>query len=321
MLMPKILVVKTSSIGDVIHNLPAVSDIRAHFAQAEIDWVVEESLCALPRLHPGVRNVIPVAIRRWRKALWKREAWREMAAFKRRLRTEAYDFVLDAQGLIKSALITRLASGMRCGLDWRSAREPLAFFYDRTFSVPWSLHAVERNRSLAAQALGYELAARVDYGIRAQPAEFPWLTPKPYAVLLHVTSGAYKLWPEERWIELGDFLSRSGLACVLPWGSAAERARSARLAARIEAAVAPPALALEDAASLLAGARVVIGVDTGLTHLTAALDVPVVGIYCGTDPKATGLYAPGCAVNLGDIGQPPAAMDVIAAVERVRRRC
>lgn len=313
--MKKILLVKTSSMGDVVHNLPVASDIFSRLPGAEIDWVVEEPLAVLPRLHAAVRQVIPVAIRRWRKTLWQRGTRDEIRHFLRVLRESRYDAVIDTQGLFKSALIARAAQGMRYGLDWNSAREPLGLLYDRTFSVPWTLHAVERNRLLAAQALGYALPARVDYGIHAAAARFSWLPAARYAVLLHATSAERKLWQEANWIEVGRYFMKQGIACVLPWGSIAERERSDRLAAQISGAIVPPALGLGDAAALLAGAHAAAGVDTGLVHLAAALGTPAVGIYCATDPGATGIYACPRALNLGGAGKPPTVSDVLAALE------
>ncbi len=315
--MKKILLVKTSSMGDVVHNLPVASDIRASFPDAQITWVVEEPFAAIPRLHAAVGQVIPVAIRRWRKTLWRRETRTEIGEFLQRLREHSYDAVIDTQGLLKSALLTRAARGRRYGLDWASAREPLTLFYHRTFSVPWTLHAVERNRLLAAQALGYALPARVDYGIHATAADFAWLPSARYGVLLHATSAERKLWREPNWIEIGRHFLQQGITSVVPWGSAAERARSDRLVAQIPGAVVPPALHLNDAAALLAGARAVIGVDTGLTHLAAALGAPTIGVYCATGPGATGIHACPRAVNLGGAGIPPAIGAVVSALERL----
>lgn len=313
--MPKILLVKTSSMGDVVHNLPVVSDIRRNFPAAHIDWVVEEAYQAIPAMHYGVSAVLPVRLRRWRKTPWQRQTWWELADFRKWLGSAQYDFILDSQGLIKSALITRLAHGVRCGLNWKSAREPLGWFYDRIFDVPWTLHAAERNRSLAAQALGYPLQGRADYGIQAKPANFSWLK-QPYAALLHATSDSDKLWPESDWHALGAYLNSLGYCCVLPWGSEGERVRSERLARRIKFSVMPPRLTLDEAASLLASAKVVIGVDTGLAHLAAALKVPVIGIYCATRPEDTGIYGE-TAINLGGENRPPAVGAVAAALDKL----
>lgn len=319
--MPRVLLVKTSSLGDVIHNLPVVSDIRAALPNTRIDWVVEESLTAIPPLHAAVDRVLPVALRRWRTSLISRTTRDEIRVFVADLKRESYDAVIDTQGLLKSALVTWMARGTRHGLDLASAREPLFFFYDRTYSVPWTLHAVERNRRLAAQALGYVAPGTVTYGITAPPASFAWL-PKgsTYAVLVHATSAEDKLWPESSWTELGGSLGERGLASVLTWGSAPERSRAERLARRIPRAIVAPALSLADAAALLGHARVVIGVDTGFTHFAAALDVATVGIYCATDPAATGLYGWERAVNLGGIGQPPQVKEVLVVLDRLSSR-
>lgn len=315
---PRILLVKTSSLGDVLHNLPVVSDIARHYPGAQIDWVVEESFAALPRLHPAVRNILPVAVRRWRGKLLSAAAWREIAAFRNTLAAQRYDVAIDTQGLLKSALLMRGAKGLRCGFDRHSAREPLAAsLYQRTFPVATGQHAVERNRQLAAQALGYALQERADYGIRPPAIASPaWLAEEPYAVLLHATSRADKLWSEANWIALGRYLHERNIRCVLPWGSAAEQARSLSLAGAIPDAIAPPRLNLNEAAALLGGARAVVGVDTGLAHLAAALGVPTVGIYTATDPALTGLYAGRCAVNLGNIDRVPDTAAVIDALQQ-----
>lgn len=313
--MPRILLIKTSSLGDVVHNLPVVADIAAARPDVVIDWVVEEAFAAIPRLHPRVSQVLPVAVRRWRRALWCPAVWREMRAFVSTLRAQDYDAVIDTQGLLKSAWIARVARGARHGLDRQSSREPLGWFYDHTHHVPWGQHAVERNRQLAAQALGYAPPAPAQYGIAAAAQSFPWLNDHPHAVLLHATSAERKLWPERHWIELGKALATQGMVSVLPWGTVAERERSARLMQHIPQAVVPEHLELSALAALLAGARVVIGTDTGLTHLAGALGVPVIGIYCATDPAATGLHACARGVNLGGIAAMPSAAQVIAAVD------
>lgn len=313
----RILLVKTSSLGDVIHNLPVASDIRAALPDAVIDWVVEESYAPISSLHPAVGRVLPVALRRWRYAFLRASARAQIAAFARELRREPYDAVIDTQGLAKSALIARLARGTRHGLDFASAREPLSPLYDRVYSVPWSLHAVERNRALAAQALGYRVPARVDYGIAAPAAAASWLPPARYAVLVHATSSSSKLWPADRWVELGTQLERSGTRSVLPWGGAAEQARAQDIAGRVPGAVVAPALSLTDVAAVLAGARAVVGVDTGLTHLACALGIPTVGLYCATDPGATGLHGGARIANLGGKNAPPSVQDALAAIQNL----
>ena len=307
----RILLIKTSSLGDVIHNLPVVTDLRTHFPDAAIDWVVEDGFAEIARLHPGVRTAIPVALRRWRKSLLTAATWQEVGEFRASLQRQTYDLVIDTQGLLKSALITRLSRGKRCGYSAASAREPLAArFYDACFDVSKSLHAVERNRHLAALAAGYKEVPTPDYGIALSPA----LTPgTPTAVLLTATSRDDKLWPEESWILLGRALQEQGLACLLPAGSAGERERAGRLAQAIPGAIALPPLSLRELAGHLAAARIVIGVDTGLVHLAAALGRPTLALFCASDPALTGVLATTPAINLGARGQPPGVGDVLAA--------
>lgn len=316
----RILLVKTTSMGDVIHNLPVASDIRRRLPDAEIDWVVEDSFADIPRLHPAVRRVIPVAMRRWRKSLLSPATWGEIGAWRRAVRTDFYDAVIDTQGLLKSALLAAQALGPKLGHTADTAREPLAArFYDRTFAIPRQQNAVQRNRALAAAALGYALdGLPLDYGIAAPPLTADWLPTGlsnrgEYAVLLTATSRADKEWPEPDWRALGSALNATGLRCVLPGGSDAERQRAARLAHDLGRAVAAPALTLAELAALLAGARLVVGVDTGLVHLAAALGRPTLALYCASDPALTGVHADTPAINLGARGASPSAAAAVAA--------
>jgi heptosyltransferase I len=296
--MRRLLFVKTSSLGDVVHNCPAVTDAARAWPEAAIDWVVEEPFADVAAMHAGVRRVIPVAVRRWRGELWRARTWQEIGAFRRALRGERYDRVIDTQGLLKSALLARVARGECHGMDAASAREPLAArFYDVRHAVDKAQHAVERNRRLVAEALGVPPVAPCDYGLRAEGAP-PFEMPTPYAVLLTMTSRADKLWPEERWVELGRRLAAEGVRAVLPWGSEEERARAERIAANVRDAVVPRRMSVGELARLLREARGVAGVDTGLTHLAAALGVPAVGIYTSTQARLTGLHGGARVRNL-----------------------
>ena len=312
---PRILLVKSSSLGDVVHNLPVVSDLRRHFPEAQIDWLVEENFAAIPVLHPGVSSVIPLAVRRWRKQLLKRTTWCQLRKLRHQLRKDDYGVILDTQGLAKSAVFARWARGDHHGYDAASIREPLAALtYTHKHAVSKTLHAVERNRALAAATFGYTLDTACDYGIKATPLVAPWLpADRPYVVLLTATSRDDKLWPDAHWIALGQNLAAKGLRCILPGGSPTERERAAHIAAAlgVDAAVAAPPLDIPTLAQLISGARCVIGVDTGLTHLGAALGKPTLAIFCATDPGLTGVHAAQPVVNLGGIGQVPTPVQVM----------
>ena len=314
----RILLVKTSSLGDVIHNLPVVSDIRRQIPDAAVDWCVEENFAAIPRLHPGVGQVIPVAVRRWRKGLFKAATWREIGAFRSTMQAACYDAVIDTQGLLKSALIAAQAQGPLSGYAVDSARERVAArFYDRKFTVPTQEHAVVRNRQLAAAALGYVLEGDPDYGITAPIARFDWLPAARYVVFLTATSRDDKLWPESQWTTLGRQLRALGYRALLPGGSAAERERASRLAAAIPDAIAAPPLSIAELAALLAGAQAVVGVDTGLSHLAVALKTPTVALYTATDPGLTGVLGSGYYRNLGGKAQVPSSAAVLEALRPV----
>jgi len=293
-----------------VHHLPAVSDAARELGHAEIDWLVEEPFAAIPAMHPAVRRVIPVKLRRWRRAWWRGATWSEIGAFREALREERYDAIVDTQSLLKSALLSQCALGVRHGMDAASAREALAArFYDRRHAVPRGLHAVERNRILTAAALGYSLAGAPDYGVDRVTDE---AGEERYAVFLSMTSRDDKLWPEASWSELGRAL---GLRVMLPWGSEPERARAARIAAALPKADVPPRMTVEQLARLFARAAVVVGVDTGLTHLAAAVGARTIGIYCGSDPALTGIYGAKHATNVGAPGRSPAPADVLRALQ------
>ncbi len=317
--MLHILLVKTSSMGDVIHNLPVIADILAHHPDAQFDWMVEESFAEIPRLHPQVRNVIPVAIRRWRKSLFSRSTWQEIRALKKRLEHTQYDVIIDTQGLLKSAVLAKFAQGSIHGMDSDSAREPLAsLFYSHKHAVARSLHAVQRNRVLAALALNYPIPQSLpDYGLsNFHSAENKLELPRDYAVFLHGTSRDSKLWPVSHWIALAEKLKPFNLQVLLPWSNPAEEKRAQKIAAQSTNVTVLPKLKLTPLAGILANSRLNIGVDTGLMHLSTALNKPSIAIYTDTNPEFTGVL-PGIenqAINIGGKAQIP---DVAAVFKLV----
>ncbi|TKD40094.1 lipopolysaccharide heptosyltransferase I [Azotobacter chroococcum] len=285
----RVLLIKTSSLGDVIHTLPALTDAARALPGIRFDWVVEEGFAEIPAWHPAVERVIPVAIRRWRRSLWQATTRGEWRRFRQSLGDD-YDLVIDAQGLLKSAWLTRFGGAPVAGLDRRSAREPLAsLFYGLRHPVPWGQHAVERVRQLFAQALGYSVPATVgDYGLDRKRLAAP--AAAPYLLFLHGTTWDSKHWPESYWRELAERMAGEGWAVRLPWGNAAEQARAERIAERLAAVEVLPRTNLAGIAGILAGASACVAVDTGLGHLAAALDVPTVSLYGPTDPRLTGAY-------------------------------
>ncbi len=288
----RVLIVKTSSMGDVLHTLPALTDAMQAIAGIRFDWVVEEGFAQIPSWHEAVDRVIPVALRRWRKAWFSDPVKAERRAFRETLRAVHYDAVIDAQGLVKSAaLVTRLAYGLKHGMDWQSAREPLAsLFYNRRYHIAKQQHAVERTRELFAKSLGYSKPqTQGDYAI-AQHFVKESTTGAPYAVFLHATTRDDKHWPEARWRDLLALMETSGLKIKLPWGAPHEEARARRLAEGFDYVEVLPRLSLEKVARELAGARMVVSVDTGLSHMAAALDRPNFTLYGPTDPGLIGGY-------------------------------
>ncbi|MBX8565342.1 lipopolysaccharide heptosyltransferase I [Pseudomonas cichorii] len=287
----RVLLIKTSSLGDVIHALPALTDAAQALPGIQFDWVVEEGFAEIPTWHPAVDKVIPVAIRRWRKNLWQTFKTGEWRGFKQRLRETHYDVVIDAQGLFKSAWLTRYVNAPVAGLDKNSAREPIASrFYDRPYPVARGQHAVERLRQLFAQALGYELPAGLgNYGLKRLSALDETLQ-APFVLFLHGTTWATKHWPEDYWRQLAQLMAARGLQVRLPWGNPAEKARAERIAEGLEHAQVLPKLNLAGVARVLASAQACVAVDTGIGHLAAALDVPTISLFGPTNPGLTGAY-------------------------------
>jgi heptosyltransferase-1 len=285
----KILLIKTSSLGDVLHTLPALTDLQKQFPGVEVTWVLEEAFLPIASWHPAVTQMIPMALRRWRKN-FSTQTWCEIKSFIKALRRDHYDIILDAQGLLKSAVISRLARGRQYGLDYDSAREPLAsFFYQTKIEVVKFSHAILRGRQLFAKTFDYSFEpAKLEYGMVLPPTPLALKINEPYVIFLHATTWKTKLYPEVSWRALIERASIQGYTVILPWGTPEEKVRSERLAEGFSKVRVPPKLNLTDFAALLQKACGVIAVDTGLGHLAAALSVPTVSLYGPTNPAQTG---------------------------------
>ena len=312
----KILLIKTSSLGDVLHTLPALSDAMKQFPHLEVTWVLEESFAPIASWHPAVKKVLPIALRRWRRH-FSFKSLGEIKQFLKALRAERYDYIIDAQGLLKSAIISRLARGPRYGFDRPSAREPFAsFFYQHKISVDKNQHAIVRLRQLFSKILALpsfqqssSTVEPLDYGlvlpssiITREPVTETIqqnsqsldcfaplaMTGQKYLLFLHATTWKTKLYPETYWRRLIQYATEQGYRVILPWGNVDEKARSERLAKDLPGSIVPPALNLIELATLLKGASGVIAVDTGLGHLAAALSVPTLSLYGPTNPNRTG---------------------------------
>ena len=331
---PNILLVKLSSLGDVLHNLPIVWDLRARLPDARIDWVVEEGYVHLlePLLSKGefkgIDRIIPFGLRRWKKHLFKLDTWKQFFSFKAQLQAVQYDYVIETQGLLKSALVCALArkskdavvAGLANATQY-SGYEPIArWFYNYSVQVPTDCHAVDRSRWVMCSALDWPLIDRTSAPAFYTESFSKSFTEqniaglkKPYVLCFHSTAREAKRWSNQNWIVLGQALASRGYQVVLPWGNPSERAVSETLAREIPGALVPPAFSIEDAFSVIAHAALTIGVDTGLTHLAAVLGRPTVEIYCDSPRWKTEGYWAKNICNVGDIGAPPSASEVVDA--------
>ncbi len=319
--MKKILLVRVSSLGDVLHNLPMVAALLRAYPGAQIDWVVEEGYVSLVRLHPQVGKIIPFALRRWRKSLTDRVTRAEIGGFFRTLREERYDLVFDTQGLLKTGIImgaAKLAPGGRKiglgnGSEGSGYEAVSRIFHTDSIKLDPRTHAVARGRLVAARALGYPLEQQPDFGLPAvDSAPRPdWMPAEPYAVFFHGTARAAKKWPTADWIALGRQLAP--MPVLLAWGSPAEKQEAEAIAAGVPNARVLPKLPMDGAVRLARNAALAVGVDTGLTHIAAAFLRPTVEIYADSPRwKTEGNWSP-LIVNLGDRGAPPAVAEVAAA--------
>ena len=322
----KILLIRVSSMGDVLHNMPIVADILRHFPDAQIDWVVEENFVDLVKLNPHVRKVIPFALRRWRHKMLSGDVRAEMAIFKKWLQADTYDVILDTQGLLKTGVIMGLAHGiakvgLANGTEGSGYEAVSRIFHTLSVPVDRHTHAVLRGRQVAAKALKYDDITFIppDFGLIAPTIDhaLPWLTDANYAVFFHGTAGAKKKWPAHDWITLGKHLRQRHLPVLLAWGSKAEHLEAEQLASHISGAMVLPKLSMLEAIILAQRASLVVGVDTGLTHIAAAYGRPTVEIYAASPRwKTEGNWSDNI-VNLGDQGNPPGVAEVIAAVDQL----
>ena len=315
----RILIIKSSSMGDIIHALPVAHDIRKALPEARIDWVAEESFRDIPRLAPAVESVRVTAFRRWRKSLLSRETRAEIASLKKELAAEEYDCVLDIQGLMRSALVARWTGVPSTGYTWGTIREPLASLaYAHKLDLPEALGAVKRYRLAAAQTLGYEIdPEHPHFGLLARDEPSVRTDAKTVSFAVN-TSRDEKLWPDDFWIELGRRFVAEGLTPVIYWGGAKEEIRAKRVAAGIPGAVVAPRARLSQVAASLAQAELMVGVDTGLAHLAAALGCPSVGIFVATPTETLRLNGDGPCECLGGTTPMPTVDEVFEAARRVR---
>ena len=318
----KILIVKTSSLGDVIHMLPAVTDAIRAMPALRIDWLVEESFAAIPAWHPAVERVVPIAMRRWKKQWTRPQTWQQIGAARAVLQHHTYDWVIDSQGLFKSALWSRLAHGPKAGYNSASAREPIAsWFYNRSFNIARQQHAIDRNRQLMACTLGYTLDdPKPDYGLQGLASRLPpagMALPAQTLMGLHGTSRADKLWPVENWKALAQALATQQRQLVLPWGNDEERLRAEDIARHASNVTVLPRLGLDALASLIDQCEAVVGVDTGLLHLAAGLGKPGLALYTATPPALTGAVSdrharvPLCNLSTPQELQPSAVINTL----------
>jgi heptosyltransferase-1 len=319
----KILIVRVSSLGDIVHNMPVIADIRQHYPDATIDWVVEEAYVDLVRLNKDVSSIIPMAWRRWRKRLYSNEIRLEIRRFLERLREQEYDYVIDTQGLLKTGVIMGMArivaGGQKVGLA--NATEGSGFeasskwFHTKSIPVEKRTHGVLRGRQVVAGALGYEINSVPDFGLREpDTGALDWLPQKPYVVFFHGTAGASKKWAHANWVQTGRLLADQGYPVLLPWGNAEEKFAADKLAADIPDAVVLPKLPMMQAVTLAQRAALVIGLDTGLTHVAAAYCRPTIELYCDSPRWKTEGNWSDAIINLGDKKSPPTEVEVQQAL-------
>jgi heptosyltransferase-1 len=288
----RVLLVKTSSMGDLIHTLPAISDAQKAVDRITFDWVADKPFAEIPSWHTAVDNIIETNWKQWRKHWWHYLKNGELKRFYRQLTTRHYDYVLDAQLSTKSAAITRLAKGDKHGADRRSTREPLAAkAYSHRHRVIYEQHAITRIRKLFAQALAYDYqASQPDYGIdSARLQTLPIQLPRHYVVFVHNASWSTKSWPLHYWRALAHWVIEQHYDIVLPWGNNDEYQQAKAIAdINPDSICILPKLNLSQQGTVLVRAQAAVSCDTGLAHLAAALAVPNITLYGPTNPMLIG---------------------------------
>lgn len=281
----RVLIVKMSSLGDIIHTLPAITDAAYHVKNIKIDWVVEEAYAEILSLHKHVDRVIPCKLRLWRKKPFYYQ--KEWLAFKEDLLAANYDLVIDAQGLLKSAFIVRQVPSPAAGYSYKSCTESLAIAaYDHKYFVPNQQHIINKTRELFSLALKYTYNSKVlDYGLNVSPES---IEQNKYLIFAHGTTWKNKHWPYAYWRSLAKIAHTEGIQVKLPWGNAAEKEQAEKVAAGLSNATVLPKTSLKDMAQVISQSTAVIGVDTGFVHLAAALDITSIELFGATDAQKVG---------------------------------
>lgn len=283
----RLLLVKISSLGDIIHTFPALTDAKHHIPNLQIDWVVEESFQQIPSLHPAVKQVIPIAIRRWRKQMSDFKTWKEIKNAIQSLRQEKYDFIIDAQGLFKSSMVSLLAKGPRYGYNWASAREPISSITNQhKINIPWTLTAIERSRILFAKTLGYAPPTTpIDAGL-------PIIEERKENELLFLpgTSWTIKKWPLEYWFQLALLLKEKEYKITVPWSTDQELQEALYIQTAGNHVTVLPKMDLRTLTQNIQYYRATVALDSGLGFLSAAFHIPTIILWGPTTPIKVGTF-------------------------------
>ena len=303
----KILIIKLSSLGDVIQTLPVLIPLRKKFPDAKIAWLVEEEAAELIKGNPLVDRIIISRKNRWKNALSNLcnlpQIVQEVKAFCKNLRSSAYDVVIDFQGLLKSGIFVGISRGKQ-KLGFAPVREKSHIFLNEKIPFPKTpLHAVERYLFLIASLGCFGVSPEFFIPIRQSHRDrvLTFLTEnevtfdKPLILLHPGTRWKTKMWVEENWAAFGDRLLKETGAQVVFTGSIDDVSLIERITGQMRFAAINTAgrWCLNELAFLQKQADVVIIPDSGPMHLAAAMGTPVVALFGPTDPKLTGPYGEG----------------------------